>query len=1515
MKNCTYTLKVGKETKKFLSELELNNYIKNNISKFNVESSAIYSLSPKALQVVNKLNSLPIKEKGISVHKLIESEHMLRGVKKLLTPEYREKERKANTREQYKQKFSNLSEEQLTNQFETYYKELLHKEELNKNFGTYIHGLLEIGLTDGLYSGNFKTELNRLSNDEFKETLGTSDPNKAKDKIHKLVEQIALQINKIYGENGKVYVEFKLNGTDYLGQNITGRLDILAVHPSGKIDIIDLKLSENLLSEWDFAKRSHVNYQLMTYRQMLVQAGFQGKDINLYTIPLKYEIGNIDSLTEPTPETINLVNLSITDENFTDYNGEKNSHLKLILPATISEDSINISEVDDKINKILAKIFPKYSFKTKRLILDAEIIYNNAIKRKDENGFRFYNEKLGKDETGFKTEQDLKKRISEYVEEINNDKNSQIAKATKTLDDAIKTGNTTADLFKLPKNDGTVKSAHNTQFEKYLKPDSGWSLIESDVLLNAGMIGLEHTSGVVEFIIFTVNDLQKLQTSLPKSNTVLGMFYSENEISHNFRGKRILESTNGNIELIKALTVINNLPEFFTDGRKLGNIKVMNYLTGLIEEVNMVALMDNFAIISKELKDTNNFGDIIPVTNYIDIVEMTIAEIFTKTEDPKLKNIFIDDDNDEVKLNKIERLEKLRERMLDLYPHLSQRISKFTFKSQEERIFVLIAEGLVYYKNINFYNDYAVSKFGFSFSEVWDFVKSPFSYNITSIDKQGNRKIGFLGGTVLSSTDSLPSKDMLNIYQLFNFAMQEQRDLFEPQMVKITNETRKWQQKLGYSDLYNTVVSGTDKINRNLYRTNDKNELDPEFLFKNPFKDVMSNADSEYLKFMLWQINKWRVKGLSKEERNLNYTEAYKLDKVISAMNDSVFFEVPLEKGMAYTKMKGMTQSNITATINRQISDMKDWFDKREITDEQEIDLAKQTRNYNFMSNRFRMSSETRQKMLKNNPDNYWEINLDKLVLDFEKEYIQENAINKVLPTINSALLLLKFNAEQTGKDATAALDYFFDQIKSSIFNESIISKEFQDPLKVVEVGKKALSYSALALRPPLMIKETIVGLFGNVARAATGVYGENSFKIEHLTQAYKIMMGLNEKFTSKFNLCNAIDHIYAVSNMDINQIVERTRTDRAGITSGINKHLFFFSTQSDYWNRMTLFIAQMLKDGSWDAHSVTEEGGLIYDWSKDKRFDEYVKHKANPKYTSDNFLKQKALYYTYIKQLRAEGVSNKKGELINFGDDLPKAYTSKDRESLKSFADMAYGYYDHEKKSLINNMAFGSIFMQFMTYWTAKWKTWTIRPGTETMQGRQVEKTMLKDGVEIPVYLKEILDDEGNIIDVVETTETDGTLSRAMKWEGTYMEGLFWSLTNTMKDVFHGRFSDIVNDKLRLARVKLALHDLLQAFLGVFLAKLFFSTIKDEKGIDYTDDDHSMFESMLKDYDFAVSRAFGEFNPFTNTLGNLKVTPGFIDFWGKMSNDLIKVLSGDKEVESVARKYVKAMSLIPEID
>jgi hypothetical protein len=61
----------------------------------------------------------------------------------------------------------------------------------------------------------------------------------------------------------------------------------------------------------------------------------------------------------------------------------------------------------------------------------------------------------------------------------------------------------------------------------------------------------------------------------------------------------------------------------------------------------------------------------------------------------------------------------------------------------------------------------------------------------------------------------------------------------------------------------------------------------------------------------------------------------------------------------------------------------------------------------------------------------------------------------------------------------------------------------------------------------------------------------------------------------------------------------------------------------------MTLFIAQAMEDGVFDAWEVKDDE-LIYNWRKDKRFSLLTNdtNKNNPKYKE-----QKALYMMYIKQ------------------------------------------------------------------------------------------------------------------------------------------------------------------------------------------------------------------------------------------------------------------------------------------
>lgn len=52
---------------------------------------------------------------------------------------------------------------------------------------------------------------------------------------------------------------------------------------------------------------------------------------------------------------------------------------------------------------------------------------------------------------------------------------------------------------------------------------------------------------------------------------------------------------------------------------------------------------------------------------------------------------------------------------------------------------------------------------------------------------------------------------------------------------------------------------------------------------------------------------------------------------------------------------------------------------------------------------------------------------------------------------------------------------------------------------------------------------------------------------------------------------------------------------------------------------------------------------------------------------------------------------------------DLPRAYTSREAESMKSLGDDIYGYYSHEKKSLVMSTCLGAMWLQFKTYWSGK--------------------------------------------------------------------------------------------------------------------------------------------------------------------------------------------------------------------
>lgn len=203
-------------------------------------------------------------------------------------------------------------------------------------------------------------------------------------------------------------------------------------------------------------------------------------------------------------------------------------------------------------------------------------------------------------------------------------------------------------------------------------------------------------------------------------------------------------------------------------------------------------------------------------------------------------------------------------------------------------------------------------------------------------------------------------------------------------------------------------------------------------------------------------------------------------------------------------------------------------------------------------------------------------------------------------------------------------------------------------------------------------------------------------------------------------------------------------------------------NTAPDYANRLSLFIAKMLKDGSYNAHSVDSNGNLKYDPAKDERFSEYMKYRSKYefKYSTDKNLKydgQRALYLAIMKEFNVERLIT--GEpALKEQDLLPHAYTNRDRDSIKEFSDTAYGYYDHERFPLIKNTEFGILFMQFLTYWPAKIKYYFGKPGGATKRGQFAQKYNLdENNNKVLQWLKIEYDEETGESYEVPTSENTG--------------------------------------------------------------------------------------------------------------------------------------------------------------
>ena len=538
------------------------------------------------------------------------------------------------------------------------------------------------------------------------------------------------------------------------------------------------------------------------------------------------------------------------------------------------------------------------------------------------------------------------------------------------------------------------------------------------------------------------------------------------------------------------------------------------------------------------------------------------------------------------------------------------------------------------------------------------------------------------------------------------------------------------------------------------------------------------------------------------------------------------------------------------------------------------------------------------------------EQNLETLLYKHLFAYSVKNNMDGVFPMIKAAMIHISTQGAIQNKSFNSDIHYLQNYIRNKIFNQSIIDPKLQKVAGYAGLLKQAASKFTLAFSPVQALYQPLQGLWTDINLMIRKPDGKNSFTFNNFKNALKLVYSDLSHYSDKPTLCSALNELYGINDMDMNTYVDRISQAKKGIWN-FDNFMFKFASRPDFYNRMTIFTSQMMGDGCLEAHSINDKGELEYDWKQDKRFEAFANGRINdPKYNE-----QKSRYYTIARQFVVEHAKNKDGSEFKLNmmnpTPLPRAYTSKEAESMKSLGDDIYGYYSHEKKSLIMSTTIGSLWLQFKTYWSGK-KNQYLQSGGVRLRGKweQYEENGEK-------YYYQI-DDKGNVLFDEPPTTTE-TSAPVIQWKGQWQEGIILTLSDMAKNMWN---SGLINDKgihlsaikegwnskwnnedpgLQLAyrnNIKQASYDILMFIIGgcIMAALLgdWLDDLKDPKNKDFT---YGLGVAAANIAVMSVRNSFLDFNTWDSVGGALYSWTPFSFEWGiRTWKNILNVATGDED-------------------
>lgn len=1298
-------------------------------------------------------------------------------------------------------------------------------------------------------------------------------------------------------------------------KTVVCHVDYLVINPNGSIEIFNIKGSHEPETSWDKAKIEKYTHEFAILSRILEYNGINvtGAKFNIIPVILEYD-----------QQYKNIVNLSV--QNTVCLSHKKDKFVmeesckiaNMYIDSTVDEINIDTESID-KVNTQLRAFVPHKDIKAKGITLTAEeyVDKNWAYLICGKQPERGYNIRLGgidytisDPERGSKNKE-IVDLVKLHQNELLHSGRFDAHHIITALENSRRSGYVSLDNEYLSEYfkqyfDRRVISVNGKKEYKYKYK---WSIVKNNVLNDANILLFKNNdTGQLNIVVLSALNLNIVNDY--NGNSRILNYHMPDVDAFDNQGRMLLKATYGNLELMRTMFLLNEiLPQIqnFT----LGDIQVIGGIGTSIntQSYPMALVLSNFTKAVQVLtqKDPlldlqNNFTKI----GFTDPVKILINEYENiMVESSNIDSLGLQDikdiilGSDESKLirtidgSSVDSLASAKTNEVRIQ-RLTELINKLQSIILEKGGGIPLTPQVIHDKAKEFdkrklsnetptYTQYLIPTCCKLLEESL-LILNRLTGNVRLIETEltsdvkyftrpqdsNNPQIKLVGKLLTDSINAI-SKKLDDEISDFNLAC------------------LKYYEKKGYSKTENFFIGDQSKIFKHLFQ-----DLDNELLFKNPF-DMTNGLDSddrEFLKIVIHHINKRRP---FKTDASYPY-KSHKdpeLESFIERNPESLY--VPLEPASQSTKWTNPEQyfKDFKRNVQHFVKNPKLLFQEMYEGWLEENDMETVNRYVRDLQvyNKFKASEvpNGRQRLL-NRGKEFFETNLQNLIIDYTYRDIAEKELNNMLIKAKGVLLYIRMTGDQNIEDVEKYNDlekHINDYLKVSVFNQSIMREDTKKLIARIQPLRKAFTTLSVALNPAGAVRDLIAGLRSNLVRSITGY--QTDVDASDVLWAYQYVLRNGQNSTMTINLLDKFNTKYLISNINREEMQEAHKTNREGI-SNVGNLMYWTLKKPDFINRMVLFMAKLKHDGSHKAYQIINDQ-LVYNWRNDDRFNLLA---TNNKSNIEAYNEQKSLYLSTIIKFNEEN-PNLKLPVSLEETDLPDAYTMQEIESIKLLGDTIYGSYHKSTKAMYEHMAIGSQLGFFTTWFNGIYTAYFGRTRESSFEITKVQAT----------------DESGNLLWIDEdgNITTNETGVKYTKDIPLVVQGVVGTLWDVFKILYHtedGKWdalkTKIWNSVVQRRNIKRFLSDLIYCMLIYLLLKPWLTEeYKEHKKT--TDPDNLAtniaIEWLFKGYIGSLDEMTGPVPIFDYVLNN--TSPASFRWANRTVEDIIDLTFGNKTLGEFA--------------